>query len=82
MTTALVFSVALSATGLDVLSAFSASVQAIASVGPGLGDIVGPADNFSTLPDLAKWLLSFEMLLGRLELFTMLVLLAPPFWRW
>ena len=82
MTTALVFSVALSATGLDVLTAFSASVQAIASVGPGLGDIVGPAGNFSTLPDLAKWLLSFEMLLGRLELFTILVLLAPTFWRW
>ena len=82
MATMLLFTVALSASGLDILTALSSSAQAIASVGPGLGDIVGPAGNYSTLPNTAKWLLSFEMLLGRLELFTVLVLLTPGFWRW
>jgi trk system potassium uptake protein TrkH len=82
MTTALIFALALTATGIDILTALSASIQAIANVGPGLGEIIGPAGNFSALPDLGKWLLSFEMLLGRLELFTMLVLLMPTFWKW
>jgi len=50
-------------------------------VGPGLGDIIGPAGTFASLPDGAKWLLSAGMLLGRLELFTVLVLLSPVFWR-
>ena len=56
-------------------------MQAIGNVGPGLGPIIGPATNFASLPDAAKWILSFEMLLGRLELFTVLVLLTPGFWR-
>ena len=80
--TAGVFSLLLSATGLDFITAVSSSVQAIASVGPGLGDTVGPSGNFATLPVMAKWLLSFEMLLGRLELFTVLVLFQIEFWRW
>ena len=71
----------LSALGLDYLTAMSGAVTALANVGPGLGDLIGPAGNFSSLPDSAKWLLSAAMLLGRLELFTVLILLTPAFWR-
>jgi trk system potassium uptake protein TrkH len=67
--------------GLDFITAVSSAATAIANVGPGLGPTVGPAGNFSTLPDAAKWLLSIGMLLGRLELFTVLVLFTPAFWR-
>lgn len=74
-------SIALAATGLDFLTATSAAATAISNVGPGLGPIIGPAGTFAPLSDTAKWLLSFGMLLGRLELFTILVLLAPSFWR-
>jgi trk system potassium uptake protein TrkH len=73
--------VALSSFGLDYLTAMSSSITALANVGPGLGLIVGPMGNFSSLPDAAKWVLSFAMLLGRLELFTVLVLFSPGFWR-
>lgn len=76
-----ILSILLSLLGLDPLTAFSSAGTALANVGPGLGDTVGPAGNFSTLPDTAKWLLSFAMLLGRLELFTVLVLFTPTFWR-
>jgi trk system potassium uptake protein TrkH len=72
---------ALGSLGLDWLTALSGVVQAIGNVGPGLGPIIGPAGNFSSLPDGAKWILAFTMLLGRLELFTVLVLLTPGFWR-
>ncbi len=75
------FTLLLTALGLDLVTALSSAAQAIGNVGPGLGDIVGPAGNYSTLPAAAKWLLSFAMLLGRLELFTVLVLLRPEFWR-
>ncbi len=71
----------LSAMGLDFMTAMSASATAIGNVGPGIGGTVGPAGNFATLPDAAKWTLSFAMLLGRLELFTVLVLFNPEFWR-
>ena len=67
--------------GLDFLTAISGAATAICNVGPALGDIIGPTGNFSTLPDSAKWVLSIGMLLGRLELFTVLVLFAPWFWR-
>lgn len=67
--------------GLDFITATSGAATAIANVGPGLGSIIGPAGNFALLPDAAKWMLSFGMLLGRLELFTVLILLAPGFWR-
>ena len=67
--------------GLDYLTAMSAAVTAVANVGPGLGDEIGPAGNFAGLPDAAKWLLAAGMLLGRLELFTVLVLFAPAYWR-
>ena len=58
-----------------------AAATAICNVGPGLGDVIGPAGNFSTLPDAAKWMLSAGMLLGRLEMFTILVLFSRTFWR-
>ncbi len=67
--------------GLDNVTSLSAAASAIANVGPGLGPIVGPAGTYAALPDTAKWLLSFGMLLGRLELFTVLVLFMPAFWR-
>lgn len=76
-----VLAVALGFTGLDFLSASSGAASAIANVGPGLGPIIGPAGTFALLDDSAKWLLAAGMLLGRLELFTVLVLMAPAFWR-
>jgi trk system potassium uptake protein TrkH len=76
-----VFAIALSALGLDYLTAMSGALTALANVGPGLGDVIGPTGNFASLPDSAKWLLSAAMLLGRLELFTVLILFAPSFWR-
>jgi trk system potassium uptake protein len=76
-----IFAVLLSVLGLDYITAMSGALTALANVGPGLGPEIGPAGNFSGLPDGAKWLLSLAMLLGRLELFTVLVLFAPDFWR-
>lgn len=67
---------------LDLVTALTGAATAVANVGPGLGPIIGPAGNFSTLPDGAKWLLSLGMLLGRLEILTMLVLLSPAYWRY
>jgi trk system potassium uptake protein TrkH len=76
-----IFAVALNLTGLDALTAISGAATAIANVGPGLGPIIGPAGNFSTLPDEAKWILSLAMLVGRLELMVVLVLFTARFWR-
>jgi trk system potassium uptake protein TrkH len=76
-----VLSFLLGALGLDFVTSISAVATAMSNVGPGLGRIVGPAGNFASLPDAAKWLLSLGMLLGRLELYTVLVLLSPRFWR-
>jgi len=67
--------------GLDFITAVSGAASAIANVGPGLGPVIGPSGTYASLPDAAKWLLSFGMLLGRLELFTVLVLFTPAFWR-
>ncbi|MEQ8396305.1 TrkH family potassium uptake protein [Thalassobaculum sp.] len=78
--TALV-TVALAATGLDLVTAFSTAATAVTNVGPALGTIAGPAGTFAPLPDTAKWILSFAMLLGRLELLTVLVMLDPDFWK-
>ncbi len=75
------FSLGLALFGLDLTTALSGAATALANVGPGLGDIIGPAGSFAPLPDGAKWLLSLAMLMGRLEFFTVLVLLAPSFWR-
>lgn len=76
-----VFTVALAAMGLDLVTAVSSSATALSNVGPGLGNVVGPAGTFTTMPAAAKWVLAFAMMLGRLELFTVLVLLRPEFWR-
>ena len=76
-----VLTLCLMAFDLDFLTSASAAVAALSNVGPGLGPIIGPAGNFATLPEASKWLLCFGMLLGRLELFTVLILFFPQFWR-
>ena len=74
-------SIALSFFSLDFLTSFSAAASAISNVGPGLGSNIGPSSNYSNLPEGAKWILSFTMLIGRLELFTFLVILSLSFWK-
>ena len=69
------------ALGLDFVTSLSGAATAISNVGPGLGSTIGPGGTFADLPDAAKWMLSAGMLLGRLELFTVLVILTPAFWR-
>lgn len=77
----LLLSLGIAATGTDWITALSSAGTALANVGPGLGDQVGPSGNFSGLEDAAKWMMSLGMLVGRLELFSVLVLLSPRFWR-
>ena len=72
----LIFTIALGATGLDLVTAISGAATALANVGPGLGPIIGPVGNFAPLPDTAKWILTTSMLLGRLEFFTVIVWLS------
>ena len=67
--------------GLDFLTSISASASAISNVGPGLGNTIGPLGNYNSLPFQAKWVLSITMLVGRLEIFTFLVLLSVSFWK-
>lgn len=76
-----VLSVALSMTGLDFVTSVSGAATALANVGPGLGDIIGPAGNFATLNDTAKWVLVFAMLTGRLEVMAVFALFTFRFWR-
>ena len=71
----------LSLTGLDFVTSISAAATSISNVGPGLGETIGPNGNFSNLSDYSKWILSLTMILGRLELFAILVLFLPSFWR-
>ena len=71
---------AMSAMGLDVVTSFGAVAATLGNIGPGLGG-VGPTDNYAYLPDAGKWLLSFFMLAGRLEIFTAIILFSPSFWR-
>ena len=73
--------VALGFTGLDLETAVSGAAAAIANVGPGLGEVIGPTGNFSSLNDPAKWVLICGMLLGRLEVLSVLLILTPRFWR-
>ena len=75
------FAVALSLTGLDMVTSVSGAATAIANIGPGLGPIIGPSGNFGALNDTAKWLLTLAMFLGRLELLVVMVLVLPRFWR-
>jgi len=71
----------LSFSGLDFVTSISGAATSISNVGPGMGSIIGPSGNFASLPDLSKWILSLAMILGRLELFAILVLFLPSFWR-
>ena len=71
----------LSISGLDFITAVSGAATSISNVGPGLGGMIGPNGNFSLLPDFSKWILTFGMILGRLELFAIIVLFIPSFWR-
>lgn len=73
-----VFMLILMADGLDQVTAFSAVAACMNNLGPGLGEV---AANYSNISDLSKWVLSIAMLFGRLEIFTLLVLLTPEFWR-
>lgn len=73
-------SIVLSAMKVDMLTSFSAVATCIGNVGPGFGT-VGPVDNFASIPTLGKWLLAWCMLIGRLEIYTMIILFVPEFWR-
>ena len=77
----LMIAILLSITGLDFLSAVSGAATSISNVGPGLGEMIGPNGNFNQVSNVSKWILSFGMLLGRLEIFAVLVLFLPSFWR-
>ena len=79
--TVAVIALGLSFCGLDFITSLSGAATAVANVGPGLGDVIGPAGNFAGLPEAAKWLLSGGMLLGRLEIMTVVILVTPMFWR-
>jgi len=74
-------SISLSFFNLDFLTSFSAAASAISNVGPGIGSIIGPNGNYSSLDNGVKWILSITMLIGRLEIFTILVLLSIAFWK-
>jgi len=76
-----ILAIILTLNGLDFITAISGSATAISNVGPGLGDVIGPNGNFSTLPSFSKLSLSLGMLLGRLELFAILILFFPSFWK-
>ncbi|MGE5545597.1 MAG: TrkH family potassium uptake protein [Solirubrobacterales bacterium] len=76
-----VMALALTVVGLDFVTALSGSAAALGNVGPGLGEVIGPLGSYRPLPDAAKWLLAFEMMMGRLELFSVLVLLSRSYWR-
>jgi trk system potassium uptake protein len=77
----LIIAMLLSISGLDFITSISGAASSISNVGPGLGDMIGPNGNYKALPDLSKWILAVGMLLGRLELFAVLVLFFPSFWR-
>ncbi|MBT2129763.1 TrkH family potassium uptake protein [Aliiroseovarius lamellibrachiae] len=76
-----VVSVLLGLTGLDFITSVSGAATAVANIGPGLGEDIGPSGNFSGLNDTAKWILAVTMLIGRLELLAVFVLFTPVFWR-
>lgn len=77
----IIVTLALLATGLDFETSLSGAATAIANVGPGIGKTIGPAGNFSSLSDTAKYILSFAMIMGRLEIMTVLIIFTPYFWK-
>ncbi|MBO6719674.1 MAG: TrkH family potassium uptake protein [Rhizobiaceae bacterium] len=72
---------ALAATGLDLVTALSGMAACLTNVGPALGNVIGPAGNYAPVPEVAKWILSLAMLLGRLEILAVLVIFSPVFWE-
>jgi trk system potassium uptake protein TrkH len=72
--------IVMSIMGFDMVTSLGAVATSLGNIGPGLGE-VGPSESFAAIPDFGKWFLSFLMLLGRLELFTVLLLFAPAFWK-
>jgi len=74
-------SISLSFFELDFLTALSASASAISNVGPGIGELIGPLGNYANINEKAKWILAFTMLVGRLEIFTILILFSKNFWK-
>jgi trk system potassium uptake protein TrkH len=72
--------VIMSLLGMDLVSAFGATIASVGNIGPGFGS-VGPTDNYAHIPAVGKWILSLMMMAGRLEIFTVLILLTPSFWR-
>jgi trk system potassium uptake protein TrkH len=73
-------SIIISLLGVDFVTAIGATATCIGNIGPGIGT-VGPVSNFSHLPEIVKWILSFLMVVGRLELFTVLIIFSPAFWK-
>ncbi|WP_228160564.1 TrkH family potassium uptake protein [Marinobacter bohaiensis] len=76
-----IMTLSLSLMNIDLTTSLTASITALTNVGPGLGTLIGPAGNFASLPDAAKWILSAGMILGRLELLSVIILFSPAFWR-
>ncbi|PSF12203.1 potassium transporter TrkH [Marinobacter fuscus] len=76
-----IITVLLASLQLDFVTALSGALTSLTNVGPGLGDIIGPSGNFGPLPDAAKWILSVGMLMGRLEILSVVIVLSPGFWR-
>jgi trk system potassium uptake protein TrkH len=72
--------IVMAAMGYDIGSAFGSVAATLGNIGPGIG-LVGPVENYSHIPIFGKWFLSFLMLIGRLELFTVLILFSPGFWK-
>jgi trk system potassium uptake protein TrkH len=75
------FTLLLLFSGLDFATSISGAATSLANVGPGIGNVIGPSGNFSSLPDIPKWILCAGMLLGRLEIFTVIVLFTPAYWK-
>jgi trk system potassium uptake protein TrkH len=71
---------AVAASGIDMITALSSVAATLGNIGPGFG-LIGPTENYAALPGVAKWVLSICMLLGRLEIYTVMVLLIPEFWK-
>ena len=78
--TVVIFTLGLLASGMDFITALSATIACITNAGPGLG-AVGPADNYGALSGLQKWMCAAVMLLGRLEIFTVFILFTPDYWK-
>lgn len=77
----IILTILLSVVGLDFITSMSASASVLANLGPGMGDTIGPSGTYAPIPDIAKWFLTAGMLIGRLEIYTVLILFSPYFWR-